>query len=514
MEGIIPLAPSRRKRFYEPVILLDSLRAVYRKENKVTEPDLEATAGKSPKQIFFCFVNKLGQICDNQPSQPLGKTVTSFVLLDSGTIEYRFASNQRDGQELNKVKKYIVDILNILGGVDDEVVNDKTLMAPIFSNILRMVLAFNRPRIEKYIGALCDQNNRLMHCIDTSAEEGLGIGKSVSQALRGLQTHIDAAMNTASDNNDEFARHAQELLQEINTHYGPTLEEYLKQKTRGVDTVEDSPWSEVRHALGRLLSYFIAIKVLISARKLWPQIFVDFEVEWIPSTEPSLEPPEIRRNAKGIIDRMGRNRATMEAYQRHANDLQGLGLDNNIKDRVHHTKFRPIVHAEINLLDSIMRDEAQAYDEDEDPPRFFNEAEFGRYIGSSKPTCMLCHWYFAAHTSGVQCRSSHGNLYYNWRTPDVLETDGAEADQERNGIIESMIKAIREETSRAIKKRTYSRRKHDSRDTPSGILFGTIRGHDDDFDDLASRLSRTSLGGTDSSQDTSFSRAGAIIEEE
>lgn len=292
------------------------------------------------------------------------------------------------------------------------------------------------------------------------------------------------------------ARHAHELLQDINTHYGSTLEEYLKQKTRGTDAVEDSPWSEVHHALGRLLSYFIAVKVFISARKLWPQIFVNYEVQGIPSTEPSLDPPEIRRNAKGIIDRMGRNRTTMEAYQRHAQDLQNLGLDNNIKQRVHHSKFRPIVHAEINLLDSIMRDEAQAYDDGEDPLRFFNEAEFGRYIGSSKPTCILCHWYFAAHTSGVQCRPGHGNLYYNWRTPDVLWNDGAEADQARNDIIESMIKSIREETSRAIKKRTYFRRKHDSRDTPSGILFGTIRGPDDSFDDLASRFSQTSISGT------------------
>ncbi|GAB1319683.1 hypothetical protein MFIFM68171_09893 [Madurella fahalii] len=512
MSDFIPLAASRRKRFYEPVILLDSLRAIYRKANAVSEPDLEAAAGKSPKQIFYCFVNKLGQICDNQPAQPLGKTVTSFVLLDSGTIEYRFASNQRASHELDVVKNYVADILNILGGVADDVVNDKALMAPIFSDILRMVLAFNRPRIEKYIENLCDDRH-LTHCIDTSAQEGTGNGESVSQALRGLEAHISAARSAASDNNDEFARHAQELLEEINIHYGPTLEDYMKQKTRGHDAVEDSPWSEVRHALGRLLSYFIAINVLISARKLWPQIFVDFEVSWVRSTEPSLDPPEIRRNAKGIIDRMGRNRATLEAYQKHARSLQNLGLDVQIKQRVHHTKFRPIVHAEINLLDSILRDEAQAYDEGEDPPRFFNEAEFGRYIGSSKPTCMLCHWYFAAHTSGVHCRPSHGNLYYNWRTPDVLEDDGAEADQERNDIVESMIKAIREQTARAIRERSYFRRKHDSRDTPSGLLFGTARGTDDGCDDLASRLGQISFGPTESSQASGSSSAGAILAE-
>lgn len=293
----------------------------------------------------------------------------------------------------------------------------------------------------------------------------------------------------------------------------------MKQKTRGVNTVGDSPWSEVRHALGRLLSYFIAINVLISARKLWPRIFVDFEVNWVPSTEPSEDPPEIRRNAKGIIDRMSRNKATLDAYQSHARALQSLGLDNQIKQRVHHSRFRPIVHAEVNLLDSILRDRAQADEEGEDPLRFFNESEFGRYVGASKPTCLLCQWYFAAHPSGVQCRPGHGNLYYNWRAPDVRASDGSEADQERNDILESMIKSIRDETSRAIRERSYSRRRHDSRDTPSNPLYSTVRA-EDGYDDLASRLSQINLdvasvgGHTDSSRDTASSGAGARLEQD
>lgn len=273
----------------------------------------------------------------------------------------------------------------------------------------------------------------------------------------------------------------------------------------------DSPWSDARHALGRLLSYFIAIKVFIEARQLWPRLFVDYEVNWIPSSVPNKDPPDIRRSAKGIIDRMGR-KETMTAYQRHAKDLQSHKLDDRIKQRVHPSQFRPIVHAEVNLLDSILRDQTQADDEDEDPLRFFNEAEFGAYIGSSKPTCLLCHFYFRAHPSGVQCRGTHGNLYPNWRPPNVTENDGFEAEKERDGILEAIIKDIRNETVRAIKERSSTRKRHDSRDTPtnpwrSTVANSSVRAEDDETD-LADRFGQVNLDfspardGTDSSRET------------
>jgi hypothetical protein len=249
----------------------------------------------------------------------------------------------------------------------------------------------------------------------------------------------------------------------------------MKRKTRGDNTMSDSPWSHVRHALGRLLSYFIAVKVLLSTLELWPQLFVDFEVNWIPSSAPSADPPDIRRNAKGIITRMGRNKDTISAYQRHANKLQSLGLDAYIKEKVHHTNFQPIVHAETALLDSVLHSRATADSSGDDPIRFFNEAVFGGYIGTSKPTCLLCHLYFAAHPSGIQCRGTHGNLYRNWRPPSVSLADGAEASLERDMILEEMIKGVRNEAVRAIKERSYVRRVHDSRDTPSDPTWSTTR---------------------------------------
>jgi hypothetical protein len=306
--------------------------------------------------------------------------------------------------------------------------------------------------------------------------------------------HISHASMVANIPPPLVTRHSEALLQTIDAHYVSSLEEYMKKKTRG-DTMAGSPWSEVRHALGRLLSYFIAIKVLISARKYWPRLFVDFDVNAIPSSEPLAEPPVIRRNAKGIISRMTSNKSTLELYQSHARSLQPHGLDERIRQRASPARFRPIVHAEINLLASVLHSQAESLRDGDDPLRFFNEPEFGRYIASSKPTCLLCRLYLAAHPAGVQCRASHGNLYYNWRAPDVLAGqdgggDGGDGDEDgparqRIVILEGMIKEVRKEAGRAIKERSYTRRKHDSWDTPSDPLT-TVRGSEVDVE-LASQ---------------------------
>ena len=224
MSDSVSLPPSLRKRFYEPILLLDALKYVYLKDSKLSEPDLDSGAGKSPRQTYFCFLNKLSQICDNQPQQSLGKTVSAVVVLDSGTIEYRFASNQRDDGELDAVKEYLTDILNMLGRITDDEANDRTFMRRVLSQILRKVLAFNRPRVQAYMEPLFS-NDRLDFCTMSAGDDGTADGesslphcrmtphtpvmlncrhlpgRSAAAALRRLQPALAAARNTSFSNN-------------------------------------------------------------------------------------------------------------------------------------------------------------------------------------------------------------------------------------------------------------------------------------------------------------------------
>lgn len=167
MSDPVPLPPSLGRRFYEPIILLSALKGVYGQDKSLVEPDLEGSTGKSPKQVYFCFLNKLSQICDSQKKQDLGKTVSAIVALEPGSIEYRLASNRRDSRELAATTEYLTDILNVLGHVTDGQINDKAFMATVSSDILRKVLGFNRPRIEVYLNELVEAN-QLGFCIESA----------------------------------------------------------------------------------------------------------------------------------------------------------------------------------------------------------------------------------------------------------------------------------------------------------------------------------------------------------
>lgn len=187
MADPIPLAPSLRHRFYEPLILLDSLKSIYHgNPNATTLPDLESSTGKSPKETYFCFVNKLSQICDSHGKQPLAKTVSAIAVLDSGTIEYRLASNLRSNREMEGVTQYLESILDILRGVTDEQVRDREFVAPIFSDILQLVLAFTRPRVADYVESLQRDDRSigtsyLTFGIQFASTDGTALGMSEPQ---------------------------------------------------------------------------------------------------------------------------------------------------------------------------------------------------------------------------------------------------------------------------------------------------------------------------------------------
>lgn len=248
------------------------------------------------------------------------------------------------------------------------------------------------------------------------------------------------------------------------------LEEFIRDKCRGDrEGPATTHWSDIHHAIGRLLSYYFAVKVMISACRLWPELFVDFTVIPVASSRPDRKSPDIRKSAAKIIPRMTNKADIMNAYRRNAENLQRWGLDSNIAEVTEPEVFKPIVHAEV-LVDDALRREARLNEATgEEAVRFFRESEFGRYIGSSKPTCRLCALYFEAHPDRVQVRQSHHDLYVNWRAPDIFLSDGYDVEVQRNAVLERMVVTMRDLTFSAIKNRSAIHRSFDSNNTPSGV---------------------------------------------
>lgn len=121
-------------------------------------------------------MNKLAQICDFKPG---GTTVTAFVVLQRpGGIHYVFGSNQRRTFELNTVRTYIGDILQMLA--DAPRGEDGTERNRFVKELLRNILCYNLARITRYRNGLL---GALEPCISICRNEGSRACK-LSQAHR------------------------------------------------------------------------------------------------------------------------------------------------------------------------------------------------------------------------------------------------------------------------------------------------------------------------------------------
>ncbi|KAK1579309.1 uncharacterized protein LY79DRAFT_652194 [Colletotrichum navitas] len=158
--------------------------------------------------------------------------------------------------------------------------------------------------------------------------------------------------------------------------------------------------------------------------------------------------------AEGIVGRMTSKAEDIEVLRGFVRDLQLQSLDARIETEYTKNTFRPIVHSEILLLDNLEKSGPITQE------RFFHG---WMYIGSSKPLCRLCQYYFEKHRSRVEHRKSHLNLYISWRVPDVLVSQGAEGVERRQKMMNRMTERVRRDVFDLIRKRVKpTHRNHDS----------------------------------------------------
>lgn len=178
-------------------------------------------------------------------------------------------------------------------------------------------------------------------------------------------------------------------------------------------------WSELRHYAGRLLSFSHGVRTMIMAADMFPRLFDDPEVIFVASSDPDGNPIQKMVTLDNMLRTMTANPDMAVHYQSLAEDARAMSLETTVQKRVQEKTFRPIVHAELLVLQSLERDGLTH------PSNFFNS---WKYIGSSKPTCKLCDYYFRAHNAGFQVRATHGNLYINWKPPDVYRAYSSSRD--------------------------------------------------------------------------------------
>ena len=238
-------------------------------------------------------------------------------------------------------------------------------------------------------------------------------------------------------------------------------------------------WYELHHIAGRLKSYDQAVRVFFRTRGDLPELFESFDVDFVPSSERMSSPLQAEpKEVKAIVKAMSSDPHLLSIYDQQADRLRHLGLDPMIKSvwngepiirpgSRHRTprdqppkRFEPVVHAEILLHDWLENTEGGT-----DRTRFFLQH---KYIGTSKPTCRLCSYFFEIHETDVQVRPSHRTVYLPWRMPNIYGHQGEGAVLLRRRVMSAIKQRICSDIAIAMRERVGAARPHDS-DTYSMI---------------------------------------------
>lgn len=215
-------------------------------------------------------------------------------------------------------------------------------------------------------------------------------------------------------------------------------------------------YHQIRHYIGRLGSWHRAASVLVLAAVEIPKLVTGLDIELVPSQLTTWRPADKVDSLRSLIEKLNLDLNTDHAlqklqvfYEEASQSRKGLvgdlaqALTAYLTDR----NFRPKVHAEVLLTDYVYSGQLQFVMDD-------------RYIGVSKPACVLCRLYLEAHPAQVVSPSCHGNLWPQWSPPLLISED---ANKHVDALIENMTLRLRSLLwSRLIYGRTGSSRLPDS----------------------------------------------------
>ncbi|KAG6979331.1 hypothetical protein FocnCong_v010411 [Fusarium oxysporum f. sp. conglutinans] len=401
------LDPFQRRLPYEPIVLekprdghFDNLQS-----------DFEA---------FRVLVNKLAQVCDNERG---GDSVTAMTILEgTNGPEFVFAANRKDEEETRATARFVTNLLQLAGQNLQNLSSDA-----LEKRVLRMILAFNMSRITEYKDKL---DKALGLCLEDHER------RQSEDALRDCERLINLIHN------------AQLAMTGI--------KKAVRTKARGSEFLRSGPWCELKHYLGRWHSYRQAANFIVCAAAAWPLLFQDFKITSLPSSTRISKPiVQSDLTAVAIVQHMEAfEKVKMPELMQDAEDLRRMGLDKAIQIQLLKRTFRPIVHEEVLIHHYVTKNGITR------PNRFWRQWQ---YIGASKPTCRLCHYYFSSHSqSQIQVRPSHLNLYPNWRLPEISDEDDAEAREAHRELLKSIAEKVRNDAKRTLQQRTTKSKQHDS----------------------------------------------------
>jgi hypothetical protein len=188
-------------------------------------------------------------------------------------------------------------------------------------------------------------------------------------------------------------------------------------------------YKALRHGIGRLGSHFRAARILVTSISKLSSLLDSYDICEIPTPLRAQPPPvDSKTNLDSIVVRMVSEKSKALEYQQVLSDLdQKFGIMEKFLKIYTGPKFRPRVHAEVQVLDYFWDHRLQFDDGD-------------AYIAISKPACYCCSLYFRYHPRDPELPASHQNIHRNWRPPDFQPDNNRQRD-----ILNQMNVRIREQ---------------------------------------------------------------------
>ncbi|KAK3401377.1 hypothetical protein B0T20DRAFT_401634 [Sordaria brevicollis] len=464
----IPLAPKILHRFYEPIMLLEALRECVREHLSVPSQSVHVNV-EDPKQLYQAFVYKLAHICDREKG---GKTVTALMILNMNSLPafapeytYVFAVNQATPEHLSHTASFLHTVLQKVALAPPATDTEGRTAAE--RELRQIVLRFNRPRMKFYLNSLRERAGVCYRHCEMSEDDESAMVIGVLTDLRSSEEFIINDMTPEAEYDQKCKLVFRKLASIFSDKHLNDI--FLARAAAGRSAIEGyttmSCWSDLVHTALRILAYRASVHYCFLARDRWPALFrKNPRIVAVPSADPQ---PTPRRNkslkAEAIVGRMTSNDKLMNIFKRFVQDLQMIHLDFRLS--LAYQKSPLIVHSEVLLHDWLLTDHGKG---EIVPTMFFNKWP---YIGSSKPTCKLCKYYFEESRSGVEHRASHGNLYVKWRLPDVYDFHGPEAVKRRQIMLDRILERVRKEVFNTIKKKSPQSYKHEDSNTLSATML-------------------------------------------
>ncbi|KAH7207852.1 uncharacterized protein BKA55DRAFT_263591 [Fusarium redolens] len=221
-------------------------------------------------------------------------------------------------------------------------------------------------------------------------------------------------------------------------------------------------WSDFVHVAGRLLTYKRAVDLMDLVAKIWPQLFSDIQICMIPSSSTVSDDSFKSQSgvlrikpwtAAQIMSKMSSDESLLGRFAAKLGSLSVHDIDAKVSE-LWRSAPKPTVHAEVLVHDWLENTEGGIR-----PERFFNRWKF---IGSSKPPCKLCSYFFDEYPTDVQVRPSHQNAYFAWRMPDMYGYQGEESSRKRMLVMDSIKTRIRADVVRMLSEKLADGRSNDS----------------------------------------------------